>query len=112
MKTVPENNFWKQENTILVLSENYSYYPNLVFSVFTLFSITKKKWEPSMFSLSISVFLVLLVFQNKKQHSKTIVFQEHHLYVEVTSAICDERVVWREDGVPIIQSKENPNQYS
>lgn len=42
----------------------------------------------------------------------TLIFQEHRLYVEVTSALCDERIVWREDGVPIIQSEENPNEYS
>ena len=41
-----------------------------------------------------------------------LIFQEHRVYVEVTSALCDERIVWREDGVPIIQSKENPNDYS
>lgn len=41
-----------------------------------------------------------------------VLHEEHRLYVEVTSAICDERIVWREDGVPIIQSKENPNEYS
>ncbi|XP_074588520.1 phosphoribosylglycinamide formyltransferase, chloroplastic [Curcuma longa] len=34
--------------------------------------------------------------------------QEHKLYVEVVSALCDDRIVWREDGVPLIRSKENP----
>ncbi|XP_027336564.1 phosphoribosylglycinamide formyltransferase, chloroplastic-like [Abrus precatorius] len=37
--------------------------------------------------------------------------EEHQLYVEVVEALCEERVVWREDGVPLIQSKENPNEY-
>lgn len=40
------------------------------------------------------------------------VYQEHKLYVEVAAALCEERIVWREDGVPLIQSKENPNQYT
>ncbi|XP_076939020.1 phosphoribosylglycinamide formyltransferase, chloroplastic-like [Bidens hawaiensis] len=38
--------------------------------------------------------------------------QEHKMYAEVAAAVCDERVIWREDGVPIIQSKANPNHYS
>ncbi|KAB2615154.1 phosphoribosylglycinamide formyltransferase [Pyrus ussuriensis x Pyrus communis] len=38
--------------------------------------------------------------------------EEHVLYVEVTKALCEERIIWREDGVPIIRSKENPAEYS
>ncbi|XP_050138808.1 phosphoribosylglycinamide formyltransferase, chloroplastic-like [Malus sylvestris] len=38
--------------------------------------------------------------------------EEHALYVEVTKALCEERIIWREDGVPIIRSKENPAEYS
>ncbi|KAK1414408.1 hypothetical protein QVD17_30152 [Tagetes erecta] len=38
--------------------------------------------------------------------------QEHKMYAEVAAAICEERVFWREDGVPIIQSKANPNVFS
>ncbi|XP_050375651.1 phosphoribosylglycinamide formyltransferase, chloroplastic [Argentina anserina] len=38
--------------------------------------------------------------------------EEHRLYVEVITALCEERVSWREDGVPIILSKENPNEYN
>ena len=37
--------------------------------------------------------------------------QEHKLYVEVTTALCEDRIVWREDGVPLIRSKENPEEY-
>ncbi|KAH1194407.1 Phosphoribosylglycinamide formyltransferase, chloroplastic [Glycine max] len=37
--------------------------------------------------------------------------EEHQLYVEVVEALCEERVVWRQDGVPLIQSKENPNEF-
>ncbi|XP_022155077.1 phosphoribosylglycinamide formyltransferase, chloroplastic [Momordica charantia] len=37
--------------------------------------------------------------------------EEHCLYVEVVAALCEERIVWREDGVPLIQSKENPNEF-
>ncbi|KAK8973670.1 hypothetical protein V6N11_044641 [Hibiscus sabdariffa] len=37
--------------------------------------------------------------------------EEHKLYVEVTAALCEDRIVWREDGVPLIRSKENPEEY-
>lgn len=37
--------------------------------------------------------------------------EEHQLYVEVVTALCEERIVWREDGVPLIQSKENPDEF-
>ncbi|CAA0837203.1 Phosphoribosylglycinamide formyltransferase-chloroplastic [Striga hermonthica] len=40
-----------------------------------------------------------------------VLHEEHELYVEVAAALCEERIVWREDGVPVIQSKENPNNY-
>ncbi|XP_061372525.1 phosphoribosylglycinamide formyltransferase, chloroplastic [Gastrolobium bilobum] len=37
--------------------------------------------------------------------------EEHQLYVEVVEALCEERIVWREDGVPLIRSKGNPNEF-
>ncbi|WVY90197.1 hypothetical protein V8G54_035711 [Vigna mungo] len=37
--------------------------------------------------------------------------EEHQLYVEVVEALCEDRVIWREDGVPLIQSRENPNEF-
>ncbi|XP_023729397.1 phosphoribosylglycinamide formyltransferase, chloroplastic isoform X2 [Lactuca sativa] len=40
-----------------------------------------------------------------------VLSQEHKMYVEVAAAICEERVIWREDGVPIIKSKTNPQHY-
>ncbi|KAI3456526.1 hypothetical protein Pfo_013189 [Paulownia fortunei] len=40
-----------------------------------------------------------------------VLHEEHKLYVEVSAAVCEERITWREDGVPLIQSKENPNDY-
>lgn len=41
-----------------------------------------------------------------------VLHEEHRLYVEVTTALCEERIAWREDGVPLIQSKENPDEYN
>ncbi|KAL2483934.1 Phosphoribosylglycinamide formyltransferase [Forsythia ovata] len=40
-----------------------------------------------------------------------VLHEEHKLYVEVVAALCEERIIWREDGVPLIQSKENSNDY-
>lgn len=37
--------------------------------------------------------------------------EEHRLYVEVVGALCEDRIIWREDGVPIIQSKDDRNHY-
>ncbi|KAA8520171.1 hypothetical protein F0562_014427 [Nyssa sinensis] len=41
-----------------------------------------------------------------------VLCEEHRLYVEVAVALCEGRIIWREDGVPLIQSKENPNEFS
>lgn len=38
--------------------------------------------------------------------------QEHQLYVEVAEALCEERIIWREDGVPLIRNKVNPSDYN
>ncbi|ESQ33707.1 hypothetical protein EUTSA_v10008369mg [Eutrema salsugineum] len=43
--------------------------------------------------------------------AKRVLHEEHKLYVEVVAAICEERIKWREDGVPLIQSKDNPDEY-
>lgn len=40
-----------------------------------------------------------------------VLHEEHKLYVEVCAALCEERITWREDGVPLIQSKEDLNDY-
>ncbi|KAL6520510.1 Phosphoribosylglycinamide formyltransferase (GART) [Orobanche hederae] len=40
-----------------------------------------------------------------------VLHEEHKLYVEVSAALCEERIAWREDGVPLIRTKENPNDY-
>ncbi|KAL6546805.1 Phosphoribosylglycinamide formyltransferase (GART) [Orobanche minor] len=40
-----------------------------------------------------------------------VLHEEHKVYVEVSAALCEERIVWREDGVPLIRTKENPNDY-
>lgn len=37
--------------------------------------------------------------------------EEHRLYVEVVAALCEDRIVWRKDEVPLIQNKDNPDYY-
>ncbi|KAM7265876.1 hypothetical protein ACFE04_003559 [Oxalis oulophora] len=41
-----------------------------------------------------------------------VLHEEHKLYVEVAAALCEDRILWREDGVPLIQSKQNPDEYT
>ncbi|GAA0170083.1 transferase [Lithospermum erythrorhizon] len=43
--------------------------------------------------------------------AERVLHEEHKLYAEVAIALCEDRVIWREDGVPLIQSEENPNIY-
>ncbi|XVE51028.1 hypothetical protein DITRI_Ditri02bG0005400 [Diplodiscus trichospermus] len=56
---------------------------------------------------------VVPVFANDtaEELAARVLREEHKLYVEVAAALCEDRIVWREDGVPLIQSKENPEQY-
>lgn len=37
-----------------------------------------------------------------QQVAARVLLQEHELYPEAVAALCDDRVTWREDGVPII----------
>ncbi|KAF3451557.1 hypothetical protein FNV43_RR07652 [Rhamnella rubrinervis] len=37
-----------------------------------------------------------------------VLHEEHSLYVEAAAALCDERIIWRQDGVPLFRSKETP----
>lgn len=37
-----------------------------------------------------------------QQVAARVLHQEHELYPEAVAALCDDRVTWREDGVPII----------
>ncbi|KAK1291226.1 hypothetical protein QJS10_CPB17g02010 [Acorus calamus] len=54
----------------------------------------------------------VLATDTPEELASRVLHEEHKLYVEATSALCDGRITWREDGVPLIQSKENPDIYS
>ena len=60
--------FENTKNIILVFSENCSCSLNLVFSMFSVFFRTKEMGTKRV----LCVFLVLLIFQNKIQFSKTV----------------------------------------
>ncbi|XWS12907.1 hypothetical protein CRYUN_Cryun37aG0130500 [Craigia yunnanensis] len=53
----------------------------------------------------------VLANDNAEELAARVLQEEHKLYVEVTTALCEDRIVWREDGVPLILSKENPEEY-
>lgn len=54
----------------------------------------------------------VLANDTAEELASRVLHEEHRLYEEVVEALCEERILWREDGVPLIRSKENPNQYS
>uniref|UniRef100_A0A1D1YZK8 Phosphoribosylglycinamide formyltransferase, chloroplastic n=1 Tax=Anthurium amnicola TaxID=1678845 RepID=A0A1D1YZK8_9ARAE len=53
----------------------------------------------------------VLASDTAEQLAARVLNEEHKLYVEVVEALCEERITWREDGVPLIRSRENPNEY-
>ncbi|CAJ1919901.1 unnamed protein product [Sphenostylis stenocarpa] len=53
----------------------------------------------------------VLAHDTAEELAARVLNEEHQLYVEVVEALCEDRVVWREDGVPLIQSRENPNDF-
>ncbi|KAI3414490.1 5'-phosphoribosylglycinamide transformylase [Psidium guajava] len=54
----------------------------------------------------------VLATDTAEELAARVLKEEHRLYVEAVAALCQERIVWREDGVPLIQSIDNPNLYS
>ncbi|CAA7061286.1 unnamed protein product [Microthlaspi erraticum] len=53
----------------------------------------------------------VIVNDTPEDLAKRVLHEEHKLYVEVVAAICEDRIKWREDGVPLIQSREDPDEY-
>ncbi|XP_075476920.1 phosphoribosylglycinamide formyltransferase, chloroplastic-like [Primulina tabacum] len=52
----------------------------------------------------------VLAYDTPEELAERILHEEHKLYVEVVSALCEDRITWREDGVPLI--RENPHDYT
>ncbi|CAL5027458.1 unnamed protein product [Urochloa decumbens] len=40
-----------------------------------------------------------------------VLHEEHQVYVEAVAALCEDRIAWRDDGVPLIKSQLNPDVY-
>ncbi|XP_038724524.1 phosphoribosylglycinamide formyltransferase, chloroplastic isoform X2 [Tripterygium wilfordii] len=53
----------------------------------------------------------VLANDSPKELAARVLREEHKLYVEVVAALCEERIFWREDGVPLIRDKDDPNEY-
>nr|CAB3484537.1 unnamed protein product [Digitaria exilis] len=51
----------------------------------------------------------VVVFPKSKNAPEGV--SEHQVYVEAVAALCEDRILWREDGVPLIQSRLNPDVY-
>ncbi|XP_021737386.1 phosphoribosylglycinamide formyltransferase, chloroplastic-like [Chenopodium quinoa] len=51
-------------------------------------------------------------FDTPEELAARVLHEEHLLYVDVVAAVCEDRIIWRDDGVPLIQSKEDPQQYN
>lgn len=50
-------------------------------------------------------------FDTPEELAARVLHEEHRLYVDVVAALCEDRIIWRDDGVPLIRSKEDPSQY-
>ncbi|RZS02297.1 hypothetical protein BHM03_00032324 [Ensete ventricosum] len=51
----------------------------------------------------------VLIDDTAEQLAARVLSQEHQVYVEVVTALCEDRIVWRDDGVPLIRSRDNPD---
>lgn len=54
----------------------------------------------------------VLANDTPEQLAARVLNEEHKVYVEAVAALCEDRTVWREDGVPLIRSQTNPDEYS
>uniref|UniRef100_A0A0D9X9E8 Phosphoribosylglycinamide formyltransferase, chloroplastic n=1 Tax=Leersia perrieri TaxID=77586 RepID=A0A0D9X9E8_9ORYZ len=54
----------------------------------------------------------VLANDTPEQLATRVLHEEHQVYVEAVAALCEDRIVWREDGVPLIRSRTNPDEYT
>ncbi|VAH23315.1 unnamed protein product [Triticum turgidum subsp. durum] len=54
----------------------------------------------------------VLADDTPEQLAARVLHEEHHVYVEAVAALCEDRIVWREDGVPLIRTQTNPDLYA
>ena len=75
LRTVFEN----IKNTILMFFKNCFCYLNLLFSIFFVF-FRKKNKKKKLGTKGFLIFIVLLVFYNKKQFSKSVIKYVHRFF--------------------------------
>ncbi|KMT10921.1 hypothetical protein BVRB_5g113340 [Beta vulgaris subsp. vulgaris] len=51
-------------------------------------------------------------FDTPEELAARVLHEEHQLYVDAVAALCEDRLIWRDDGVPLIRSKADPQQYN
>ncbi|XP_078438344.1 formyl transferase [Wolffia australiana] len=44
--------------------------------------------------------------------AKRVLTEEHKLYPEAIEALCEGRITWRDDGVPLIRNRDNPDEFT
>uniref|UniRef100_A0A453A031 phosphoribosylglycinamide formyltransferase 1 n=1 Tax=Aegilops tauschii subsp. strangulata TaxID=200361 RepID=A0A453A031_AEGTS len=54
----------------------------------------------------------VLADDTPEQLAARVLHEEHHVYVDAVAALCEDRIVWREDGVPLIRTQTNPDAYA
>uniref|UniRef100_A0A0E0LWI8 Phosphoribosylglycinamide formyltransferase, chloroplastic n=1 Tax=Oryza punctata TaxID=4537 RepID=A0A0E0LWI8_ORYPU len=54
----------------------------------------------------------VLANDTPEQLATRVLHEEHQVYVEAVAALCEDRIVWREDGVPLIRNQTNPDEYT
>uniref|UniRef100_A0A0E0LBZ3 Phosphoribosylglycinamide formyltransferase, chloroplastic n=1 Tax=Oryza punctata TaxID=4537 RepID=A0A0E0LBZ3_ORYPU len=54
----------------------------------------------------------VLANDTPEQLATRVLHEEHQVYVDAVTALCDDRIVWREDGVPLIRSRTSPDKYT
>uniref|UniRef100_A0A0D9WQP0 Phosphoribosylglycinamide formyltransferase, chloroplastic n=1 Tax=Leersia perrieri TaxID=77586 RepID=A0A0D9WQP0_9ORYZ len=54
----------------------------------------------------------VLANDTPEQLAARVLHEEHQVYVDAVTALCEDRIVWREDGVPLIRSQTNSNEYT
>ncbi|PAN36051.1 hypothetical protein PAHAL_6G253700 [Panicum hallii] len=52
----------------------------------------------------------MLANDTSEQLPAKILNKEHLVYVEAVPSLCDDQLVWREDGVPLNRSHTDPDE--
>eukprot|EP00850_Spirogloea_muscicola_P016898 SM000141S00842 [mRNA] locus=s141:63519:64931:+ [translate_table: standard] len=53
----------------------------------------------------------VLPFDSPQDLAKRVLEQEHQVYVQVVAALCEDRITWREDGVPLLRTSWDECEY-